>query len=76
MLPDVDSGAIMGVKEIQRRLRRLADKDKAIILKDFFMTGSGQHGEGGRFVLIERSKIQVRNSSSAPAVPDTFISAS
>lgn len=40
----------MGVEDIQRRLRSLADKDKARILQGFFKTAPGQYGEGDIFI--------------------------
>ncbi|HUI44581.1 MAG TPA: DNA alkylation repair protein [Nitrospirota bacterium] len=42
----------MGIQEIQHRLRMLADKDKARILRGFFKTGQGQYGEGDVFIGV------------------------
>jgi len=40
----------MGVDDIRKRLRSLADKDKATILQGFFKTGPGHYGEGDIFI--------------------------
>jgi DNA alkylation repair enzyme len=42
----------MRVQEIQRRLRSLADTDRARILRGFFKTGPGQYGEGDTFIGV------------------------
>jgi hypothetical protein len=42
----------MTVQEIQRRLRSLADTDKAKILLGFFKTGPRQYGEGDTFIGV------------------------
>jgi 3-methyladenine DNA glycosylase AlkD len=42
----------MTVPEIKRKLRKLADKEKAGILQGFFKTGPGQYGEGDVFLGI------------------------
>lgn len=43
---------IMTVSEIQRKLHKLANKEKARILQGFFKTGPGQYGEGDVFLGI------------------------
>jgi 3-methyladenine DNA glycosylase AlkD len=42
----------MTVPEIQRKLRKLANKEKARILQGFFKTGPGQYGDGDVFLGI------------------------
>jgi len=42
----------MTAREIQSKLRKLADKKKAKILQGFFKTGPGQYGEGDVFLGI------------------------
>lgn len=42
----------MNAGEIQKRLRKLASKEKAVILKRFFKTGPGQYGEGDAFLGV------------------------
>jgi 3-methyladenine DNA glycosylase AlkD len=42
----------MTIREIQNKLRKLADKEKAEILRGFFKTGPGQYGEGDVFLGI------------------------
>jgi 3-methyladenine DNA glycosylase AlkD len=42
----------MAVREIQKRIRALADRKKARILQGFFKTGPGEYGEGDVFLGI------------------------
>jgi 3-methyladenine DNA glycosylase AlkD len=42
----------MNAHEIRNRLRKLADKDKAKVLRGFFKTGPGHYGEGDEFLGI------------------------
>ena len=42
----------MTAKEVQKALRKLADREKAKILQGFFKTGPGEYGEGDRFLGI------------------------
>ncbi len=42
----------MSVQTIQKRIRTLADKNKAAILRGFFKTGPGEYGEGDVFLGI------------------------
>lgn len=42
----------MTAREVQRRLRSLANQEKARILRSFFKTGPGEYGEGDRFLGI------------------------
>jgi 3-methyladenine DNA glycosylase AlkD len=42
----------MGIQEIRKQLRALADTDKARVLQGFFKTGPGEYGEGDVFVGI------------------------
>jgi 3-methyladenine DNA glycosylase AlkD len=42
----------MSVQTIQKRIRKLADKNKARILRGFFKTGPGEYGEGDVFLGI------------------------
>ncbi len=42
----------MTVPEIQNKLRKLANKEKAKLLQGFFKTGPGQYGEGDVFLGI------------------------
>ncbi len=48
----------MTVPEIQRKLRNLADKEKARLLQGFFKTGPGQYGEGDVFLGITVPKLR------------------
>ncbi len=40
----------MTLQEIRKKVRKLADKDKAKLLQGFFKTGPGQYGEGDVFL--------------------------
>jgi 3-methyladenine DNA glycosylase AlkD len=42
----------MSIKEIRSDLKRLTDKDRAVILQRFFKTGPGEYGEGDKFIGI------------------------
>jgi 3-methyladenine DNA glycosylase AlkD len=42
----------MTAKNIQKRLREFASKEKAMILQGFFKTGPGQYGEGDIFLGV------------------------
>jgi 3-methyladenine DNA glycosylase AlkD len=42
----------MSIKEIRSDLKRLADKDRAVILQRFFKTGPGEYGEGDKFIGV------------------------
>ncbi len=48
----------MTVPEIQRKLQKLADKEKAKLLQGFFKTGPGQYGEGDVFLGITVPKLR------------------
>jgi 3-methyladenine DNA glycosylase AlkD len=48
----------MTIMEIQGKLSRLADKEKAKILQGFFKTGPGQYGEGDVFLGITVPKLR------------------
>lgn len=42
----------MNAEEIRKRLRKLANREKAAVLRRFFKTGPGQYGEGDVFLGI------------------------
>jgi 3-methyladenine DNA glycosylase AlkD len=48
----------MTIPEIQRKLSKLADTEKAKILQGFFKTGPGQYGEGDVFLGITVPKLR------------------
>ncbi len=48
----------MTVPEIRRKLHKLADKEKARLLRGFFKTGPGQYGEGDVFLGITVPKLR------------------
>ena len=60
----------MTFEEIRRKLRKLANKDKAKVLKGFFKTGPGQYGEGDVFLgitvpMLRQIAKECRNTSVA-----------
>ncbi len=42
----------MSVQTIQSKIRKLADKNKAVLLRRFFKAGPGEYGEGDVFLGI------------------------
>jgi 3-methyladenine DNA glycosylase AlkD len=61
---------MMIVKQIQKRLRGLATKEKAAILQRFFKTGPGQYGEGDRFigVMVPQVRQVVKEFADVPLI--------
>ncbi|HYA85731.1 MAG TPA: DNA alkylation repair protein [Nitrospirota bacterium] len=60
-------------EEIQKKVRKLANKDKANVLKGFFKTGPGQYGEGDVFLgitvpALRKISQECRNTSVADMV--------
>lgn len=55
----------MTALEIRQRLRRLADPEKAKVLRRFFKTGPGEYGEGDRFlgIVVPVIREQIREFS-------------
>jgi 3-methyladenine DNA glycosylase AlkD len=62
----------MTAEEIRKRLRRLADPEKAKLLQRFFKTGPGEYGEGDRFlgimVPVIRKQVREFHDTSLPEV--------
>ena len=48
----------MSVKEIQKKLRELGNKDKAKKHQRFFKTGPGEYGEGDVFIGVTVPKLR------------------
>ncbi len=46
------------LSEVQKELKKFADKEKAKILKRFFKTGPGEYGEGDVFIGVKVSEIR------------------
>jgi len=43
---------VMTCPDMQKRLRRFATREKAMVLQRFFKTGTGQYGEGDKFLGV------------------------
>jgi 3-methyladenine DNA glycosylase AlkD len=58
----------MTARNIQKRLRSFASKEKAVLLRRFFKTGPGQYGAGDRFlgVMVPQTRIVVKEFRDAP----------
>jgi 3-methyladenine DNA glycosylase AlkD len=58
----------MTAQEIRKRLRSLADPEKAKVLQRFFKTGPGEYGEGDRFlgIVVPAIRKQVRELHDTP----------
>lgn len=58
----------MTARKIQQRLRRLADPEKAKVLRRFFKTGPGEYGEGDRFhgIMVPHIRAVAREFRGAP----------
>jgi 3-methyladenine DNA glycosylase AlkD len=59
---------MMTAQEIRKRLRSLADPEKAKVLQRFFKTGPGEYGEGDRFlgIVVPAIRKQVRELHDTP----------
>jgi 3-methyladenine DNA glycosylase AlkD len=56
------------VKQMQKRLRSFASKEKAALLMRFFKTGPGQYGHGDKFlgVMVPQTRLVVKEFRDAP----------
>ncbi len=63
----------MNAQEIRNRLRKLADKNKAKVLRGFFKTGQGHYGEGDVFLGITVPVLRkVAKESGSTSLPDAI----
>ena len=60
--------SLMTARNIQKRLRSFASKEKASLLMGFFKTGPGQYGEGDLFlgVMVPQTRLVVKEFRDAP----------